>query len=93
MTRTTKFWLSYCAVGMTTLGLLSGCGGDSDSASAVVPPVAATTIPDSAGTSGASFLAFIQGLAKGDDTTEPLTFSPSFVPPAEDVTGEPVPLA
>jgi len=92
MTRTTKFRLSCCAVGIITLGALSGCGGDSDAAPSVVPPVATNTVPVSAGSSGASFLAFIQGLTKGDDTSEPLTFSPNFVAPAEDVTSEPVPV-
>jgi hypothetical protein len=90
MTRTYKFSLIWCTVGITTLAVLSGCGGGSDSPD-VVPPVA-TTVPDSAGASGAAFAAFIQGLAQGDETSEPLTFSSTFVEPAEDVTGEPVPV-
>lgn len=79
-------------MGMATLGVLSGCGGSSDSGSADVPPKTANTIPDSAGSTVASFLAFVQGLTKGDETSEPLTFSTTFASPAEDVTGEPVPV-
>lgn len=69
---------------VASLVALSGCGDGSS--------VADTTVPDSVSASPASFTSFIQGLAQGDETTEPLTFSPAFVAPPEDNIGDPVPV-
>ena len=76
---------------VATLVAMSGCGGGGSGGFAAAPPPAPiTAVPDSAGVSGASFVAFIMGLALGDETSEPLTFSAAFVDPPEDNVGEPV---
>ena len=90
MKTNTMFWLKGSAVLIATLALVVGCGGgDDDSGSAAAGPAAA---PDSAAASGSSFASFIQSLARGDETSEPLTFSASFANPPEDNTGDFVPL-
>lgn len=88
MKTNTQYWLKGSAVLIATLALISGCGGGGDDGPA--PPI--TAVPDSASVSSASFIAFIQSLAMGDETSEPLTFSASFANPPEDNSGEPAPL-
>lgn len=85
------FWFGGSAVviALTLGGCSDGGGGFFSSAT----PAPATAVPDSAGASGASFVAFIMGLALGDETSEPLTFSTTFPATPEDNTGDPVPLA
>ena len=74
------------AAGLATAMALSACGGGGNDNA----PVAATSVPDSASATSASFVAFILGLALGDETSEPLTFSAGFAVPPDDETGEPV---
>ena len=66
---------------------LVGCGGDSHRTTADV-----TAVPDSAGASVESFLAFIMSLSPDDETSEPLTISDNFAVP-DDESSEPQPLA
>lgn len=73
---------------LSTALALSACGGGGNDDGAVD----ATSVPDSAGASPAAFIAFIQGLAQGDETSEPLSFGAGFTAPPGDDTGEPVAL-
>jgi len=73
---------------LATAVVLSACGGGDDDD--VQPVAAATSVPDSASTSPGAFVAFIQGLARGDETSEPLTFSAGFAAPPVDEAAEPV---
>jgi hypothetical protein len=73
---------------LATAMALGACGGGGNDD----VPVAATSVPDSAGASSAAFIAFIQGLAQGDETSEPLTFGAGFTAPPGDETGDPVAL-
>ena len=88
------FRLGGSAVLVAALVALGGCdgGGGGGFAAAPAAPAASTTVPDSAGASGASFVAFIMGLIS-DETSEPLTFNATFPATPEDNTGDPVPLA
>ena len=94
MTMHRKFM--YAAVVGTSLAM-AGCWGDSDDpkvdpAPPVVvvppPPVVLTEVPTSAGLSAAALVSFILALVAGDETSEPLTISSTFVAPVDD-TGEP----
>ena len=89
MKKNTQFWLSGTAV-VIALVALNGCSGGGGGG---VAPAAISAVPDSAGVSGASFVAFIMSLALGDETSEPLTFNATFPATPEDNTGDPVPLA
>ena len=85
------FRLGGSAVLVAALVALGGCDGGGGGGFAAAP-AASTTVPDSAGASGASFVAFIMGLIS-DETSEPLTFNATFPATPEDNTGDPVPLA
>jgi hypothetical protein len=86
-------------IGWWTLGValavgvgagVGGCfggGSDDDNAGA-----SATEVPDSAGATAAAFTSYIQGLDKSDETSEPLLIKGSFTTPADDDTGDPIPL-
>lgn len=76
-------------VALATALLIGACGGNDDDEPA---PVGNTLeVPESAGKSSAALVAYIQGLASSDETTEPLTIRDSFaVPPDDDA--EPSPL-
>ncbi len=75
--------------------LLSACGGGSTTdAPVIVPPVVVppiTAVPDSAGLSVSSLIAFLLSLGTGDETSEPLTISSTFSAATDD-TAEPTPL-
>ena len=55
------------------------------------PPPAAAAVPDSAGVSTATFVAFILGLGGSDESSEPLVIRDTFAVPADE-TGEPTTL-
>ena len=78
------------AGGLMAALALAGCWDDNNN-SDTVPPVASTEVPDSAGVSTASFVAFILGLSASDESSEPLTLKDTFAVPADE-TGEPTPL-
>lgn len=86
-----KFWWGCAAVVASVLAL-SACGGGGDGGGGGAPGANANTVPDSAGATTASFIAFIQALALNDETSEPLVFGSSFAAPVEDLT-EPAPVA
>jgi hypothetical protein len=81
-----RFWLKASAVTIATLVALSGCGSDSNSNG--VQPVASS----GPGATGASFIAFIQALPQGDETSQPVTVNPTYAAPPEDNTGNPAPV-
>ena len=78
---------------------LSGCGGGSDGSSTPVggtgtgtgngTSVTATSVPDSAGNSVTTFLAFLVAMASSE-TSEPLTMSNGFTVPSDE-TSDPIP--
>ena len=78
MNKTRNIWL---VLALAASVLVAGCGGGGDDA-----PAVATSVPDSAGASSASFLDFIQSLTT-DETSEPLTISDAFSVPADETEG------
>jgi hypothetical protein len=81
-----RFWLKASAATITTLVALSGCGSDSNSNDGQ------PGTSSGPGATGVSFIAFIQALPQGDETSQPVTFSPTYTAPPEDNTGTPVPV-
>lgn len=85
------------AAGLTAALVLSGCGGGSDGPSTPVggagtgngTSVTATSVPDSAGNSVTTFLAFLVAMASSE-TSDPLTMSNGFTVPADE-TSDPIP--
>ena len=72
---------------VSALGVVA-CGSDNDDGpaapppQAVAPPAAATSVPASAGTSVAAYLAYLRGLPT-DETSSPVSVG-SFVAPVDD---------
>ena len=75
------------ATGIALALALTGCWGDDDSDTTA----ASTDVPDSAGISTASFVSFILGLDRNDESSEPLLLRDTFVVPADEAA-EPTPL-
>lgn len=62
--------------------VLAACSGGSDNLS--TPPAVINSVPDSAGVSSASFVAYLLSLNQNDESSEPLLISDNFaVPPDE----------
>ena len=96
MKTNSKRWL---AVGLAAaLVTLTACSGGSDSSVAggggtgTGTSSGPGTVPDSAGTSGAGFIAYLKGLSPNDETSEPLLIKDSFAVPADEAE-DPAPLA
>jgi hypothetical protein len=68
---------------------LGGCWNDDNGAGPPAPE--AGTVPDSAGTSAAAFVAYLPTLSSSDETSEPLLLNSSFAVPDDD-TSDPAPL-
>ena len=90
MKTSSKLWL---AGGLTAALLgLAGCSGSSDDGNANAggsPQVA--SVPDSAGSTVAAFMAYMIGLDPNDEKSEPLLIKESFaVPPDEASDGQPL---
>ena len=86
------------AVAAATALALAGCWNDDNDADPMPPapapappPVAAAAVPDSAGVSTATFVAFILGLGGSDESSEPLVIRDTFAVPADE-TAEPTTL-
>lgn len=83
------------ATAAATALALAGCWNDDNDADPTPPPapppVAAAAVPDSAGVSTATFVAFILGLGGSDESSEPLVIRETFAVPADE-TGEPTTL-
>lgn len=84
MKTTYKPWLAALAAALV---LAAGCSSNSDNnggGGGNPGPGAAASVPDSAGASVASFMAYLMGLSASDETSEPLLIKDSFaVPPDE----------
>lgn len=76
---TTKkiLWLAA----LVTPLVIVGCGGGDDNNGVTAD---ATTVPASAGTSGAAFLSFISSLVSNDETSEPLVISDNLAVPDDE---------
>ena len=83
------------ATAAATAMALAGCWNDDNDADPTPPPapppVAAAAVPDSAGVSTATFVAFILGLGGSDESSEPLVIRDTFTAPVDDL-GEPTTL-
>ncbi len=86
-----KLWLAGgLAAALVTL---TACSGGSDSTvGGNQPQTGPGSVPDSAGTSGAGFMAYLKGLSPNDETSEPLLIKDSFAVPADEAE-DPAPLA
>jgi hypothetical protein len=63
---------------------VTGCWTDDDDEAPPPTGTVAVPVPDSAGTSSASFVSFLMGLAASDETSEPYTIPDSFAVPADE---------
>lgn len=81
MKTSSKLWLTAgLAAALVTV---AGCSG-SDNGNGGGTNQGAATVPDSAGTTVGSFIAYLMGLDPNDETSEPLLIKDSFaVPPDE----------
>lgn len=67
---------------LATAIALTACGGGDDDDNVVAGP--ATSVPDSAGISGAALVAFILSLDPNDETSEPLAIADGFAVPDDE---------
>ena len=86
------------AAGLAVALVIGGCGGGNDGPSTPVATtgtgtssVPSTTVPDSAGNTMTSFLAFLVAMVSSE-TSEPLTISNGFVAPSDE-TSDPMPVS
>lgn len=84
-----KLWL---AGGLTAaLVAVAGCSGDSNNDAGNPGSTGAATVPDSAGTTVASFVAYLIGLDPNDEKSEPLLIKDSLAVPADEANeGQPL---
>ena len=84
MKTTSKLWL---AGGLAAaLFTVSGCGGNSNNGNGNTQGSAPSdTVPDSAGTTVASFMAYLMGLGPNDERSEPLLVKDSFAAPSDEL--------
>lgn len=83
MKTTYKPWLLSSLA--AALVLVAGCSNNSDDNAGGNPGlITAGTVPDSAGASVASFMAFLMSLSSSDETSEPLLIKDSFAVPVDE---------
>jgi hypothetical protein len=90
MNASRKLWLSAAFALALGIGGCSSGGDDDDDSGAATGNDG--SVPDSAAASGAAFVAYLLALGQSDETSEPLLINDNFTPPADDETGDPVPL-
>ena len=85
-----KLWLAGGLAAV--LVAVAGCSGDSNNDNAGNQSAAGpATVPDSAGTTVASFMAYLIGLDPNDEKSEPLLIRDSLAVPADEVNeGQPL---
>lgn len=84
MKTSSKIWLAGgLAAALVTLAGCSSGSSDGNVTFGGNQPV--STVPDSAGTSVATFLAFLMGLDPNDESSEPLLIKDSFAVPPDEV--------
>lgn len=86
MKTTYKLWLAGLAAALVLAG---GCSSNNDDnngggGGGSPGPGVAASVPDSAGVSGTSFLAYLMGLSATDETSEPLLIKDSLAVPADE---------
>ena len=88
MKTNSKLWLvTGVAVMLVTI---AGCSGDSGG-TVSGSTAGQSTVPDSAGTTVASFMAYLMGLDANDERSEPLLIKDSFaMPPDEGNDAQPL---
>jgi hypothetical protein len=69
---------------VTVSAAVTGCWTDDDDEAPPPTGTVAVPVPDSAGTSAASFVSFLMGLAANDEASEPYTIPDSFAVPADE---------
>jgi hypothetical protein len=81
MKTSSKLWLTAgLAAALVTVAGCSDSSNDGNTQGAATP----TTVPDSAGTTVASFIAYLMGLDPNDEKSEPLLIKDSFAVPADE---------
>ena len=90
MKTSSKLWLAGCLT--AALVTVAGCSGGSDNGNGGNQGSAGpATVPDSAGTTVGSFIAYLMGLDPNDEKSEPLLIKDSFaVPPDESNDSQPL---
>ncbi len=88
MKTSSKLWLaSGLAAALLTVAGCSDSSSDTSTQGAATPG----TVPDSAGTTVGSFIAYLMGLDPNDEKSEPLLIKDSFaVPPDESSDSQPL---
>lgn len=84
-----KLWLAggLAAALVTVAGCSDSSSNDTSTQGAATP----ATVPDSAGTTVGSFIAYLMGLDPNDEKSEPLLIKDSFaVPPDESSDSQPL---
>jgi hypothetical protein len=82
MKTSSKLWL---AAGLAAaLVTVAGCSDSNDDNTTTSGNPGAATVPDSAGTTVASFMAYLIGLDANDEKSEPLLIKDSFAVPADE---------
>ena len=90
MKTSSKLWLAggLAAALVTVAGCSDNSNNDNGNPQGSAGPA---TVPDSAGTTADSFIAYLKGLAPNDETSEPLLIKDSFaVPPDESNDSQPL---
>jgi hypothetical protein len=81
---TTNSKLGLAAGLAAALLAVAGCSDSNDDNNTQGSTTPAVTVPDSAGTSVASFIAYLMGLDANDEKSEPLLIKDSFAVPADE---------
>ena len=91
MKTSSKLWLAG-GLAAALLGL-AGCSGDSDSGNGSASGLGGTqgaseaaSVPDSAGSTVAAFMAYMIGMDPNDEKSEPLLMKDSFAVPADEAS-------
>jgi hypothetical protein len=92
MKTSSKLWLAG-GLAAALLTLTACSGGSDDGSGSGSPqgssgpgpgPTATTTVPDSAGSTVAAFMAYMVGMVPNDETSEPLQMKDAFVVPSDE---------
>jgi hypothetical protein len=78
------------AMASTVAFLATGCGGGGGGGGGNSPGAAAT-VPDSAGASSATYVAYLETLSASDETSDPMLIKSTFAVPADE-SSDPLPI-
>ena len=82
MKTSSKLWLMAALA--AALVTVAGCSDSNDDNVAAGGNQGAATVPDGAGNTVASFMAYLMGLDANDEKSEPLLIKDSFAVPADE---------